>query len=178
MGTLLGGAIFLALIPAKNDQTTSSPISNTLYAHLQAASAGCMILLSLDLFLLESIPAIGSTTASIYFLIGIGMFGMVQKIIPEPDMSKLAADEKVMRSTVVTFVAMAIHNVPEGIAVASTTMHDVKLGINLCIAILLHNILGISQFFNYVFRRNGGCIADFCRDSFTNASIVLDGCKW
>jgi len=81
MGTLLGGAIFLILITRPTDQLpsgTSSPISNSLYAHLQAASAGCMILLSLDLLILESIPEIGVISATCYFVFGICMFGGIQ----------------------------------------------------------------------------------------------------
>ncbi|KAL3899553.1 MAG: hypothetical protein SGCHY_001957 [Lobulomycetales sp.] len=36
---------------------------------------------------------------------------------------------------------MAVHNIPEGVSVAYTTEYSLHLGISLCIAILLHNIL-------------------------------------
>jgi zinc transporter ZupT len=81
MGTLLGGIIFLVLIQQTSDQVSTSitPLSNSLYAHLQAASAGCMILLSLDLYLLESLPAIGLFSATLYFIGGFGLFAGIQR---------------------------------------------------------------------------------------------------
>jgi ZIP family zinc transporter len=41
----------------------------------------------------------------------------------------------------ITYFTMAIHNLPEGISVAVTTASDISIGVSLCCAILIHNIL-------------------------------------
>ncbi|ORY32693.1 hypothetical protein BCR33DRAFT_856421 [Rhizoclosmatium globosum] len=46
-----------------------------------------------------------------------------------------------VRSSFVTYMGLALHNLPEGVSVALTTVSNLKLGISLCIAILLHNVL-------------------------------------
>ncbi|KAJ3327701.1 hypothetical protein HDU76_011284 [Blyttiomyces sp. JEL0837] len=45
------------------------------------------------------------------------------------------------RTGFVTYLGLALHNLPEGISVAVSTASSVKLGISLCVAIMLHNLL-------------------------------------
>ena len=44
------------------------------------------------------------------------------------------------RVTMLLFVSLAVHNFPEGLAVAASTMHSQQLGITTTVAIALHNI--------------------------------------
>ncbi|KAJ3126579.1 hypothetical protein HK100_010188 [Physocladia obscura] len=46
-----------------------------------------------------------------------------------------------LRSGFITYIGLAIHNLPEGISVALTTASNLRLGISLCLAILMHNVL-------------------------------------
>jgi len=46
----------------------------------------------------------------------------------------------ILRSGIMTAAALTIHNVPEGMATFSSTMHDVNLGLLIAFAIILHNI--------------------------------------
>ncbi|KAI9202473.1 ZIP zinc transporter-domain-containing protein [Polychytrium aggregatum] len=48
---------------------------------------------------------------------------------------------QLLRTAMVTFIAMGIHNLPEGISVAISTTTNLRLGMNLCFGIMLHNII-------------------------------------
>ncbi|KAL2917341.1 hypothetical protein HK105_203005 [Polyrhizophydium stewartii] len=45
-----------------------------------------------------------------------------------------------MRTSLITFVALAMHNLPEGLGVYLSAMSDMRLGVQLAVAIMLHNI--------------------------------------
>jgi ZIP family zinc transporter len=48
--------------------------------------------------------------------------------------------KKLRRTGIVTALAIAIHNFPEGMATFATTLGDINLGITIAIAIAIHNI--------------------------------------
>ncbi|KAH6565353.1 hypothetical protein BASA83_003859 [Batrachochytrium salamandrivorans] len=45
-----------------------------------------------------------------------------------------------MRTSLITFAALAMHNLPEGLGVYLSAMSDMRLGVQLAVAIMLHNI--------------------------------------
>ncbi|KAJ3145922.1 hypothetical protein HDU89_006808 [Geranomyces variabilis] len=47
---------------------------------------------------------------------------------------------ELLRSSFITFVALAMHNLPEGLGVYLSALSDIRLGSQLAMAILLHNI--------------------------------------
>jgi len=49
-------------------------------------------------------------------------------------------DARLRRTSIVTFIALGLHNLPEGFSVYLSTLKDLRLGIPLALAILLHNI--------------------------------------
>mmetsp|Transcript_11816 Transcript_11816/g.32763 ORF Transcript_11816/g.32763 Transcript_11816/m.32763 type:complete len:390 (+) Transcript_11816:111-1280(+) len=51
-----------------------------------------------------------------------------------------ASARRAWRVTMLLFVSLAVHNFPEGLAVAASTMHSQELGITTTVAIALHNI--------------------------------------
>ncbi|KAI8825304.1 ZIP zinc transporter-domain-containing protein [Fimicolochytrium jonesii] len=54
----------------------------------------------------------------------------------------LSAKERrdLLRSSLITFVALAMHNLPEGLGVYLAALSDLRLGTQLAVAILIHNI--------------------------------------
>ncbi len=49
-------------------------------------------------------------------------------------------DPQLFRSGILLFIGIAIHNIPEGIAVGAGYVHEPKFGLMIAMAILLHNI--------------------------------------
>lgn len=49
-------------------------------------------------------------------------------------------DPQLFRSGILPFIGIAIHNIPEGIAVGAGYVHEPRFGLMIAVAILLHNI--------------------------------------
>lgn len=49
-------------------------------------------------------------------------------------------DHKLKRASMITALAVGIHNFPEGLATFIATLDDPKIGLSVSIAIALHNI--------------------------------------
>lgn len=92
----------------------------------------------------------GHILATICFFIGMGIVWLIEKLVPghdhkqhdlEKDINGMPIDKnKLMRIGVLSAVALALHNFPEGIATFTASMNDINLGITIAIAIALHNI--------------------------------------
>lgn len=93
----------------------------------------------------------GHIFATICFFIGMAIVWLIEKLIPstenihqnelERDSNGMVVDKsKLMRIGVLSAVALALHNFPEGIATFTASMNDVNLGVTIAIAIALHNI--------------------------------------
>jgi ZIP family zinc transporter len=122
-------------------------------------SAGVMIYVSfVEIFVKgqESLVGkFGEFTGNFYnvlgFFGGIMVILVIDKLVPdyenphEPrrveEMEKKTPDEaKLKRMGVLTALAIAIHNFPEGLATFSSAMADPALGISIAVAIAIHNI--------------------------------------
>lgn len=56
------------------------------------------------------------------------------------DKQDIKKSKKLYRSGIVTAIALAVHNLPEGLVTFLATIQDVQLGIGIAIAIAIHNI--------------------------------------
>jgi len=96
----------------------------------------------------------GHILATICFFAGMLLVALIDKLVPKVEnphelISKADMDSgvesainkaRLMRVGMLSAIALALHNFPEGIATFTSAMNDVNLGITIAIAIALHNI--------------------------------------
>jgi ZIP family zinc transporter len=111
-------------------------------------SAGVMIYISFMEMLPYAIEVIGEASSIVVFFGGISFIGVIDLIIPEvenphdyKEFSDFDSDNPaLMRTGLLTALAIGIHNAPEGLATFGMALNDVNLGIFIAIAIAIHNI--------------------------------------
>ncbi|MCL2814146.1 MAG: zinc transporter ZupT [Oscillospiraceae bacterium] len=122
-------------------------------------SAGVMVYVSLVELLPEAQgllsaglgDKIGQIAAVFSFFAGMILAGAIDKILPDDknpheirqlEKSKVTNgnQKKLMRTGIITAVAITVHNFPEGIATFVSALHDPSVAIPIVLAIALHNI--------------------------------------
>jgi ZIP family zinc transporter len=124
-------------------------------------SAGVMIYVSFVELLPQSFHALsemfgkvtGSWIAAGSFFAGIFLIAVIDKLIPEEqnvhEVHKVeeltserrsAYDMRLLRTGMVTALAIGVHNFPEGLATFAATLKDPLLGVSVAVAIGIHNI--------------------------------------
>lgn len=103
-------------------------------------SAGVMIYVSMIEIMGGAITSIGFMPANIAFFAGIILIFLIDHFIPHTYKEEKSESKKLMRIGLVTAIGLAIHNFPEGIAVAMASLKSLSLGIPIAIAIIIHNI--------------------------------------
>ncbi|MFT4244643.1 MAG: zinc transporter ZupT [Candidatus Woesearchaeota archaeon] len=108
-------------------------------------AAGVMIFISFGELLPEAVEDIGMTKAFVAFFIGVGFMMLLDFLIPhkyieEEHFKKDNENKKIKRAGLLVALGVAIHNLPEGIAVFMSSVIDIELGIALAVAIAVHNI--------------------------------------
>ncbi len=121
-------------------------------------SAGVMLFLSF----FEILPEARLSLEAIYgdnqglmitiaaFFVGMGLIALLNKLVPDIETMAVADQIKKVSSTesstalfragIMTALAIAIHNFPEGLVSFMAALRDPVLGINLGLAIAIHNI--------------------------------------
>lgn len=87
----------------------------------------------------------GMWLACASFFAGMALIMLIDNLIPSPESDLTAAkagqhDAVLARMGVLTALAIAIHNLPEGLATFTSSLEDVSLGIAIAVAIAIHNI--------------------------------------
>jgi len=106
-------------------------------------SLSVMIMISLFDLIPGSLPSIsnkGITNSIILFALffgtGVILVSIVNKIIEK----EKGNSNNLYKVGILSFIALVLHNLPEGILTFMSTYQDFNLGVSLCIAITLHNI--------------------------------------
>lgn len=115
-------------------------------------SAGVMLYVSFMELMAKAVATLGETygdkTGTIYSVIwffgGVFLAAVIDRLIPETpgiDNPNKEPDKKsLMRTGVVTALALGIHNFPEGIATFVSSLRAVEVAIPIVVAIAIHNI--------------------------------------
>jgi len=117
-------------------------------------AAGVMLYISFAEILVEAFEdleyAIGNGTgylvATLAFFAGILIVAIIDKFVPHYD-DIYDSDEfsdkdknELKRTGIMAAIAIAVHNLPEGIMIFMAALHDPALGIAIALAIILHNV--------------------------------------
>lgn len=116
-------------------------------------AGGIMIAISLFGLVPEAVELGSEGIAAIAFLFGVGMMMLLDKKMPHADESLLelqemdgsvvvptAKNNPLLRSGYLVLFGIALHNLPEGLAIGAGVASSPQLGLALAIAIALHNI--------------------------------------
>ena len=119
-------------------------------------SAGVMTYVSFMELMPESLRILGESfpekEASVRmlasFFAGIGLIALIDRLIPDEqnphevheDMPEEKSDKHLKRAGMMTALAIAIHNFPEGMATFASAMINVEVALPIMIAIAIHNI--------------------------------------
>lgn len=113
-------------------------------------SAGVMIYVSFMKLLPEALETVGQIRGLAAFFVGIAFIGLIDMLIPEvenphhyeglDDTTAKKVEGPLMRTGLLTALAIGIHNFPEGLAILGTALSDLKLGLFIAVAIAIHNI--------------------------------------
>lgn len=131
--------------------------TNTKFLSLSLGlSAGVMIYVSFMELMPEAVEQLSMTyserVAEAYMLLaffgGIALIALIDRLVPEDEnpheVHTFENDPhnhaSLKRTGVMTAVAIAIHNFPEGLATFTTALTDIKMAIPIVVAIAIHNI--------------------------------------
>lgn len=127
------GCIFVFIKVKKRDEFITFSL---------AFSLSVMLLISILDLIPSSLPYLGNNVFksiilfSIFFVLGFLMVKMINKIIEK----EKGSGNNLYILGILNFIALIMHNFPEGILTFMSTYQDFHLGLALCIAIALHNI--------------------------------------
>jgi len=131
LGTALGGLVALGRKPGEK-----------LFVFLIGLAAGLMIMLSFLELLFTSFVLSGLFPVAVGFIAGSLVLFILDFVLPHKHIvkEKGVIDTKMLRAGTLIAIGISIHNLPEGIAVASSYSYAPEIGLIIAIAIALHNI--------------------------------------
>lgn len=134
---LAGFSTLFGIIPCYLNKTRESIISKSL-----AFSSGVMLTISLFSLIPESIELLAKYNYIFIFLIVFifVVIGILFSSFIDQKIENMFTNNKLYKLGLISVIALALHNIPEGITTFLSTNSNMSLGITLSIAIALHNI--------------------------------------
>lgn len=122
-----------------------TPLSARSLGVCQAAAGGFMLSVSLFDLLPAARLDLAPFATLVFFLAGALSFLLLRRLLPDPDLSHLPkaagpAARTALWSGLLTAAGLALHNFPEGVAVAVASMRGMRFGLPLALAVALHNV--------------------------------------
>lgn len=118
-------------------------------------SAGVMLYVSFVELLAGAMEVAGAPVATVAFFCGVGAIALIDRVVPYPqnphEVRKVEAlgggvdtggreAGGLYRTGILTAAAIALHNIPEGMATFSGALLDPGIGVAIAVAIAIHNI--------------------------------------
>ncbi len=108
-------------------------------------SAGVMIAVSFLELLPRAFISVGENKAYFTFFLGMILFYVVDTLVPhefigEESAGRQKSNSRLIRTSKLTALGIAIHNFPEGLFTFVGTMVSIEIGIVMAIAVALHNV--------------------------------------
>lgn len=131
LGTGIGGLVVLVRKPGEK-----------LFVFLIGLAAGLMIMLSFMELLYDSLLIAGLFPAAVGFIAGTLVLFFLDSLLPHKHAvtEKGVIAAKMLRNGTLIAIGISLHNLPEGIAVASGYFYAPEIGLIITIGIALHNI--------------------------------------
>ncbi len=92
----------------------------------------------------------GTFWTVVAFFSGMLLIGIIDKLVPSPinphtihkveELGEVQGKAGLLRMGILTALAVAIHNFPEGLATFTAAVYDPRLGLAIALAIAIHNI--------------------------------------
>lgn len=136
--TLAGLATLLGIIPCYLNKSRESIISKSL-----AFSAGVMITISLTSLIPEAVSLTYFNYTKIFVFLIVFIFvvlGIIFSSSIDKKIEENFSNNNLYKLGLISVIALALHNIPEGITTFISTNSNISLGITLSLAIALHNI--------------------------------------
>lgn len=130
IGTTIGGIIGV----------TIKGSSNKFLGFMLSFSAGLMMSIICFDLIPEAIEVSGIITLILGILFGIFMMIICDNFVSKKLKSKIKNANSLLKTGIIVSIGLAIHNIPEGLAIGSGFDASLKLGINLALAICLHDV--------------------------------------
>ncbi|EFC43794.1 predicted protein, partial [Naegleria gruberi] len=123
--------------------------------YMMGFASGVMMFVSFFHLIPESIEDIGVIPSIISFIIGSVLFIGISKVSDESDSDSLKKKEvvdvkkpanvttnrkRLYHTAIIVTLGLSLHNLPEGMAVYTSTLTTYKLGLMIALAIGLHNV--------------------------------------
>ena len=136
--TLAGFMTMLGIIPCYLNKSRESIISKSL-----AFSAGVMLTISLSSLIPESVSLLSFKYRSFFIFLIVFVFvvlGIIFSSSIDKKIDEHFSNNNLYKLGLISVIALALHNIPEGVTTFISTNSDISLGITLSLAIALHNI--------------------------------------